>query len=483
MSRISKTFKKFPKTFWVANTMELFERWAWYGIFMVLALYLTESKDTGALGFTQSQKGYLMGTVVGILYFLPVITGAIADKFGYKKVLVLSFIILSTGYFFMSKVTGYSAMFLVFLYVALGAALFKPVISATISKSTDDTTSTIGFGIFYMIVNIGAFVGPIFASKFRHIDWNYPFYMASIVICINIFIVLIFYKEPKRKPNSESILKSIGTVFKNMFSVLHDYKFVIFLILIIGFWSMYNQLFYTLPVFIEQWIDTSGIYKFLESISPVLASTIGTSEHTIAPEMLTNIDALYIVLFQVLVSTLVMKYKPINSIITGFLICSIGIGLWFITQNGFYLFISLLIFGIGEMMSSPRILEYVGKIAPKDKVALYMGCYFIPMAGGNFIAGILSGDVYGKIADKFHLLKMEVASRGLKIPEVSENFTKNDYTEKACQLMGLDPNSLTQFLWETYNPSRIWLIFTMIGFGTVLLLFLFDRLMLSKTKQ
>ena len=101
MSRLSSTFKKFPRAFWVANTMELFERWAWYGLFMVLAIYLTASKDTGALGFTQVQKGYLMGTVVAILYFLPVITGAIADKYGYRKVLIVSYIILLSGYLMM----------------------------------------------------------------------------------------------------------------------------------------------------------------------------------------------------------------------------------------------------------------------------------------------------------------------------------------------------------------------------------------------
>jgi len=63
MSRIKTVFKKYPHAFWIANTMELFERWAWYGMFMLVALYLTGSRDTGALGFTQAQKGYLMGPV------------------------------------------------------------------------------------------------------------------------------------------------------------------------------------------------------------------------------------------------------------------------------------------------------------------------------------------------------------------------------------------------------------------------------------
>jgi len=480
MSGFTKAIKKFPRTFWIANTMELFERWAWYGFFMVLALYLTGSKDTGALGFSQEQKGYLMGTVVGLLYFLPVITGAIADKFGYKKVLVVAYVILSSGYLIMGYVSSYTMVWLAFLYIGAGAALFKPVISATISKTTDDETSSIGFGLFYMIVNVGAFIGPVFAAKLRLIDWVYVFWMSSAIILINLFLLLVFFKEPQSVKKEEPLGKTIIAVFRNILSALRDYKFLIFLFIIIGFWTMYNQLFYTLPVFIEQWVDTSVIYNALYSVSPALASAIGTDNGTIAPEMLTNIDALYIVIFQVLVSSLVMKYKPLNTMVTGILIASIGIGFWFVTQNGFYLFLSIFIFAVGEMSSSPKILEYIGKIAPKDKVALYMGCYFLPMSGGNFFAGLLSGNVYGSMSDKFNLLKREIASRGLEIQSVSETFTQNDYIKDACSLLKMNETELTAYLWSTYHPSNIWIVFSGIGLFAVICLALYDRFLLSK---
>jgi len=461
--------------------MELFERWAWYGMFAVLALYLTNSTDTGALGFTQIQKGYLIGTVVGLLYFLPTITGAIADKYGYKKILILSYIILAIGYFLMGQVNSYAGMWFVFLFVAVGAGLFKPVISATIAKTTTPSTSSIGFGIFYMIVNIGAFIGPIVASKFREVNWEYVFDMSAVVILVNLVLVIIFYKEPLIEKKKESLLKSIVTIFRNLSSVLKDTRFFIFLIIIVGFWTMYNQLFYTLPVFIDQWMDTSVIFNFLDSFSPGVAKAIGTPEGTIAPEMLINIDALYIVLFQVAVSALVMKYKPLGTMISGILISSIGVGLWFISSNPFYLFITLLVFALGEMMSSPKILEYIGRIAPKDKVAMYMGAYYLPMAGGNFFAGILSGDVYGNMSDKITLLQREVATRGLSIPEISVQFTKTDYVNRACELMGMDQQGLTRFLWDNYQPYDIWMVFTGIGIGTVVLLWLYDRFLLNKS--
>ncbi|MCK4661267.1 MAG: MFS transporter [Bacteroidales bacterium] len=482
MSRISKVFKKFPRVFWVSNTMELFERWAWYGLFMVLAVYLTESRDTGALGFSQSQKGFLMGTVVAILYFLPVFTGAIADKIGYKKVLLLAFAILSSGYLMMGSFTSYTAVFIAFLYVAIGAALFKPIVIATISKSTTKETSSIGFGIFYMIVNIGAVIGPIAASKLRELSWNYVFIMSSVIIAINFVIVLFFYKEPERKKTTESLGNTIKSIFKNIFTALKDVKFLIFLFFIIGFWTMYNQLFYSLPVFVSQWVDTSMLYDAIASVSPYIASKIGTAEGIILPEMLLNIDALYIVLFQVIISSLIMKFKPLNTMMAGFFVSSIGIGLTFVTQNPFFLIAAIFIFAVGEMSSSPRIQEYIGTIAPKDKVALYMGCSYLPFAFGSFFAGILSGNVYGAISDKMTLLKMEVLERGLKdfIPEVSDTFTKNDYLNKATELMNMNNEMLTDFLWNKYHPEKIWIIFTSIGTAAALGLFLYNRFVLKK---
>ena len=110
MTKRGQIFKRYPRAFWVANTMELFERWAWYGMFMLLALYLTKSTDTGALGFSQEQKGYLMGPVVAILYFMPLITGAIADRYGYKNVLIVAYLILSSGYFLMGIFKSYFAV-------------------------------------------------------------------------------------------------------------------------------------------------------------------------------------------------------------------------------------------------------------------------------------------------------------------------------------------------------------------------------------
>jgi len=472
--------QQFPRTFWIANIIELFERFAWYGMFMLFALYLTSSKDTGALGFSQQEKGLIMGPVVFFLYFLPVLTGAIADRTGYKKTLMISFGLMSAAYLMLAYVTTVPLVFSVFVLLAIGAALFKPVITATIAKNTNDSNSSIGFGIFYMMVNIGAFLGPLFASKLRELDWHYVFFMSSFIIAFNLVLVLFFYKEPPREKQKGSLKEAIRSIFKNIFVVFTDLKFIVFLIIIIGFWSMYNQLFYSLPVFIADWMDTSILYESLYKFSPWLAEHIGTKNHTISPEILTNLDALYIIIFQVFISGLVMRFKPINAMIAGIFVATIGISLMFAFNNPMYLFLSILIFGIGEMASSPKIMEYIGKIAPKEKVALYMGCSYLPMAGGNLLAGILSGPVYEKRADKIYLISKELEVRNINVPELTDNFTKNDLMAYAEQKLGMNSADLTQYLWNNYHPESIWIIYAAVGIGTVIALFVFDRLILRK---
>ncbi len=481
MTKKKNIFTKFPKVFWLANTMELFERWAWYGLFAVLALYLTNSTDEGALGFNHIQKGSIMGTVTAILYFLPIITGALADRIGYKKILVIAFVILSSGYLVMGSVSTYFLVYIAFLWVALGAALFKPVISATIAKSTNEETSSIGFGIFYMMVNVGGFVGPVFSSKLRDAyGWKIVFIMAASAILVNLVLVLLFYKEPYREKSEDSLGETITKSLRNIWTAVNDMRLLIFLIIMVGFWTMFNQLFYTLPNFIDQWVNTSIIYNWLEDISPALASAIGTSKGTIAPEMMINLDAGAIILFQVLISILVMKLKPLNTIMSGIIVNAIGIGIAFSTGNGFYVIVGIFIFAIGEMSSSPKFTEYVGRIAPRNKEALYMGTSFLPVAAGNFITGFLSGNLYEAWSDKVSLLKTEVVKRGLEIPEIGvDNFTQNDYIKRACELMGMDDQQLTEYLWNTYNPSKIWIVFSAIGIATVIALFLYDRYMLK----
>ena len=461
---------KFPRTFWIANTIELFERFAWYGFFMLFANYLTGSSDLGGLEFTQAQKGLIMGIGTGILYFLPVITGSIADKYGYKKVLIIAFSIYTSAFIFLPMFHSFTGVFIMYLYLALGAALFKPIISATIAKTTTEDNSSIGFGIFYMMVNLGAFLGPMLTLLFKGASYDLVFKISAGIIAIN-FVLLLFYKEPDRIKTNESFKKSVSQVFRNIGLVLTDRKFVVFLLIVAGFWTMYNQLFFTLPVFISQWVDTSSMYHFFQTTIPFVAENYGERGQMDA-EFITNFDALFIIAFQIFISSAVMKWKPISTIITGFIISSLGMALTLMTQNVLFIMVALFVFAVGEMTASPKITEYIGRIASSDKKALYMGYSFIPVFLGNVFAGIISGNVYQAMSDKHSILVREVAKKGLSI---DDHLSHNEFFNHAANAMNMTHQQLTDYLWTTYHPAYIWIVIFSIGIVAATSLGLYNR--------
>jgi len=472
--------KEYNTTFWAANVIELFERWAWYGFYMAFALYLVNSKDTGALGLTQAQKGIIMGTGSMLLYFLPVITGAIADKVGYKRILFLSFTVYITGFYMIGSFETFGWMFFAFIWTCIGGALFKPIISAMIARNTTAETSSIGFGIFYMMINIGGFIGPFIAGVLMQKSWDFVFYMSIITMGVNYFITAFFFREPVVKEKGSSLLKSIGNAFVNIGFTLQNWKYVLFLIIMILFWTAFNQLYYSFPVFVDQWVDTSVLYNAIHSIWPWLAESIGTPEGTITAVTLGSMDAFFIIVFQLIVSAFVMRFRPLAAMMGGILVLAGGLSLMFSNQNSWLILLGILIFALGEMASSPKFTEYVGRIAPEDKKALYMGTSFLPIAAGHQLAGWLSGGVYERIADDIFLLKQEVAKRGLSIPEISDTFSKNDFISAAAEKMGMTTQELIQYLWVNYNPSNIWIIYSGVAVSAVVFLWIYDRFILEK---
>jgi POT family proton-dependent oligopeptide transporter len=472
--------KEFQRSFWAANTMELFERWAFYGVFLVIALYLTGSKETGALEFSQTQKGFIMGIVTAILYFLPLFTGAIADSIGYKKSLLASQIILATGYTSMGFFTSFSGVFIAFLYIAIGAALFKPIIAATITKTTTTDNSTIGFGIYYMIINIGAFIGPLIASKLRQHNWQLVFIGSALAILVNIIILLFFYKEPAREPNKELLRQKIKSIFVNSFHVFSDLKLILLLLIIVGFWSVYWQLFFTIPSFIDQWVNTRPAFDFLLNLSPWMASVLGFANGTIPPEIIINIDAALIILFQIVVSVYSGKLKPLHGILAGMLVNTTGMFLAFLTGNVWLVMLSVAIAAFGEMLTSPRIIEYLGRIAPEGRTAAYIGSSFIPMSLGNIIAGFLSGSVYEKMSDKFTLMRTEFAMR---FPDLTSPTGNTELVRVFTNKMGLSESQIDTLLWVKYQPQNIAFIFLSIGMVTAVLLILYNVFIVKSEKH
>lgn len=468
--------KKFPKVFWLANIMELFERWAYYGVFALLSVYLTDPVSSGGLGFDSYKSGALLAVVTFTIYFFPMFAGAIADRLGYRKILLIAFGILTAGYYFMGKFSSYHGVFLAFLLVGLGAALFKPVIVGTISKSTNASNDTVGFGIFYMIVNVGGFIGPFIASKLRDIEWQYIFIMSATVIAINFIPLLLGYKEPGRDliKTPQSLNKKIKEIFNNFFMALSDYKFLFFVIIMSGFWIMYMQIFFTLPVYITQWVDTTVIYNSSEWI----AWAIGTTKDgvgVINPEMIQNLGAASIICFQVILSNLVKGITPIKSITFGILISAIAMTAMSLGMNGWIIVIAIFFFAVGEMISSPRTQEYVSRIAPIDKVGVYMGFSFLPVAIGNFAGGFLYGRLYSRMSDIYGFILKELDLIGFYDIETLAKEDKANIFKVALDHFNMTSMEMTSWLFQTYQPYKIWYVYGAIGIFTVGLFIIYHR--------
>ncbi|MDR2791705.1 MAG: MFS transporter [Tannerellaceae bacterium] len=464
--------KGFPRTFWVANAIELIERWAWYGFFMLFANYLTGSSDRGGLEFSQSQKGIIMGVGTGILYFLPVLTGAIADRYGYKRVMFLSFVIYASAFLLLPQFSSFTGVFLMYLYLALGAALFKPIVSATIARTVTSENASIGFGVFYMMVNIGGFVGPMVTLLFKD-SYEWVFYVSAAMIGLN-FLLLLFYKEPPLAPSAIGSQPARISLASSLF-VLRDVRFMLFLLIVAGFWAMFYQIYFMLPVFITQWVDTGAVYDFFHHYLPFVSTHYSPSPGVMDAEFITNVDALSIILLQVVVSGVVMRMRPLRSMMAGFIVCTIGMSLSVMSQNVLFTVVAIVIFALGEMAASPKITEYIGRIAPHDRKAVYMGFSFVPVFLGSTLAGILSGPVYQQISDKAQL-----ADRFLDTPvfqdfHIPEGLSANARFEAIAAHLHLTPDGLTSLLWADCRPWRIFLVIMAVGFVSATALYFYDR--------
>ncbi len=465
-------FKKFSLSFWIANVAELFERWAWYGFYMAFALYLVGSKDTGALGFSSAEKGLIMGTGSMMLYLLPIITGAISDRIGYKLTMLVSFVMYLAGYFMVGTFTSFWGVYLSFIFLAAAGATFKPIVSAVVSRSTTAQTSSIGFGIFYMMVNIGGFIGPFIVGAIYQAGWSYVFYLSMATIAVNFLFVLFFFRDEHRPQGHMSIGSVLATSFANIGRTLVNWRYVLFLLIMVIFWSSFNMLYYSFPVFADEWIDTSSLYAALHSVWPWLAEAIGTAGGTISAVTLTSFDSFFIIVFQIAVSGAVMRFKPLTAMMIGITVLAAGLYMMFAGCSGWLALAGLLVFSLGEMASSPKFTEYVGSIAPADQKALYMGTSFLPIAVSHSVAGVLSGGIYDRMAGRLSLLRDYAAQHSIAIdPSAAEA----DIWQTVEAATGQSHAQLTQTLWDAYDPASIGAVYAGIALLSVVLLLVYDR--------
>ena len=370
----------FPFVFWIANSIEVLERFSYYGIYMGFGIYMEY------LGYSKGQLGIVQSIFLLFSYATPIFSGTFADRFGFKKVLIISYLAYLPTILLLIVTNSFTGIALTMLGIGFAAGIFKPLISGTVRVTTDSTNKTLGFGIFYAMVNIGASFGPVVAGKLRAISWNHAFIAAAIGIGLMLLITIFFYKEPKREIGNATLKQK----FRDMRVALSDVKFLIFLILLgLMFWLPLWAFFNLVAVYVDSNLDTVRLYLAIDSIFPTWFSNLLSAEDENGTRKLLGETIAHtgyiIMIFQIFISRIFEKFKAIPSFNFGLLMAALGmftIGYAYLSSPEF-VFLGIFLFAVGEMISSPRIQEYIMWLAPKEKAGLYMGTNFLATGLGG----------------------------------------------------------------------------------------------------
>ena len=380
--------RSYTRSFWIANVMELFERAAYYGLNSVLAIYLTDAVAKGGLGFTEQSVGFLQGLIYACTYILPILGGALADRYGYRRMLMIAFSLLATGYFLSGQMSGYGAVFTSLLIMATGSGLFKPIISGTIARTTTEENSGFGFGIYYWMINLGAFLAPLVVSLLKGFSWNYVFIASSLYCALMLLPTVFLYRDPPRPENT----KTVRAVLSGAAEVLGDARFMLMIFTYSGFWILYFQNFGSILWFLRDFINPEPVNAFFASIGIPLQFD---AEHV------TVINAGTIILLQVVVSRLVKNVPPLRAMVIGIFIGVIGFVCLSFATTVWIFILGIAVFSIGEMTAHPKYYSYVGLVAPQDRKAVYMGYAFLYGVVGSLLGSNLGGVMYEAMLKPF----------------------------------------------------------------------------------
>ncbi|MBP1605473.1 MAG: major facilitator superfamily 1 [Acidobacteria bacterium] len=380
----------FPQTFWVANVMELFERAAYYGMNSVLAVYLTGAIADGGLGFSEQSVGFLQSIVYAATYVLPILGGALADRYGYRRVLLVAFSLLATGYFVAGYMSSYALVFLALLVMATGSGLFKPIISGTIARTTDESNSALGFGIYYWMINLGAFLAPLVVSVLKGFSWQYVFAASAAYTGLMLLPTLFVFRDPPRPEST----KTLSQVLVGAAEVLADARFMLMIVVYSGFWILYFQNFGSVLWYLRDFIDRAPVSR---AVSSAFAAVGLPWSFTFDVEHVTVINAGTIILLQVLVSRLVKTWPALPTMVTGMAFGAVGFALLALSQNAWVFVLGIAVFSIGEMTAHPKYYSFVGLVAPSDRKAVYMGYAFLYGVFGSLLGSSIGAFLYERV--------------------------------------------------------------------------------------
>jgi dipeptide/tripeptide permease len=468
--------QKLPAAFWTANVTELFERAAYYAMAAFVVIYL------GRLGFGSYWPSFLSSSMLWFLvFFLPILSGSIADQIGFRAGLLIAFVLLAAGYSLMGypvwlggsalsstispevTVRARDAVVIVgaILLIGIGGSFVKPCISGTVQK-THGGRATLAFAIFYMLINIGALLGRGVAFVVRKgsnvettllvvcilglaafgivtlvyrttktdrrqkdvwlgtigfttivvlgvlvVRWvylsstagrpaaaganlSYIFAVSACASAVAFLIVLFFYREPAVAAAPAKPARSVGRILLDMVLVLENPRFTLYLLVMTGFYFLYNQVYNVLPLYMQ---------KVVEKEPPM--------------DLYTAANPFTIVCFQLLISNAFGKIRPIRSMVIGTVIISVAMlinvvpiyaagGPQAIVANwlpiaAVFIVLTVALIALGELFTSPRMYEYIGALAPKGQEGLFLGYANLPLALGALLGGPVGAFIFNEI--------------------------------------------------------------------------------------
>lgn len=475
--------------FWICGGMEMVERLAFYGVKAVAVLYAKDPVSKGGLGIQVAEFGSILMVWALVQSLLPVFTGGLSDRFGYKETIFASTVVKISGYVTMAFFPSYWGFFAGAILLAAGTAIFKPGIQGTLVKSTTPENSSMAWGIFYQTVNIGGFLGPLVAGLMRKMAWKYVFLACAVVICFN-FLFLMMYKEPGKDERlaKEEARKEAGEAQESLLAdSLHELSrpiVWIYLLIFSGFWFMFNALFDVLPAHIDDWIHTESIVQTLFGhggpTNPIVKFFVVLNKQgtAIQPEGLLNLNAGLIMTTCFFFAWLSGKLRATTSMVLGTLLATLAIFQIGTYHSAWLMVFAILTFSVGEMFSSPKFSEYIGNIAPDDKKAMYLGFSQIPLAIGWTLEGKLGPMLYDHFASKERFSRELLLQDGMpaaqidKIP-VGEAFTR------LVAFKELPAEQVTKILYDSHNVGMVWYIMGVVGLLSALGIYLYGRWILT----
>ena len=384
--RLKEIREGFEPAFWLANISEIFERLSYYGAFSSLANYLHES-----LNIPTEQTGSLAGLFGGMVWFLAILGGAVADRLGFRRALSLAYLILACAYFLLgslgaawmaplrSAVPLFGLLVFVLVLPALGISMVKPSVVGTTARASNENVRSIGYSIYYTLVNVGGTAGPYMASwAHRRLGVENVFRVSALSVLLMFFAVLLFFKEPRRAGEVQAA--SLAETTRNFLKVVTNPRFMLFLLIFSGYWIVFWQEYIVMPIYVHGYIDPHADV-----------------------ELILITDALTVICLQFVATYLTQKIPPFRAITIGTLVSALGWLIVAVHPAVWAVVASIFVVAVGEIILSPRYYEYVSRLAPIGQQGTYMGFAFLPIGIGSLVGGWVGGRLmhhFGEVAQR-----------------------------------------------------------------------------------